>query len=141
MPVKKLEVYPVKITGSRLSIVHCTGAWESFLEAIESLPFGRRDAMKATMDMLVRRLSNGERLSKDSFPQEGSLPSYQGKPAKQFYGFKKIPIRAYGWYSERVPQTFYISHYTCKKAQKLSEKDTLKVQRNWTRIEVNSDET
>jgi len=92
------------------------------------------------MDMLVKRLAGGQRLSRDTFPQEGPLPSYQGKPAKQFYAFKKIPIRAYGWFSETKDKTFFISHYIFKNKDKLSKSDTNKVQRNWTRIEVDGDE-
>lgn len=131
---------PDTIVGSMLRIVHCLDAWNSFNQALESIPANRRDSTKARMDAMVQRLANGGRLSKDSFPPEGPLPSRAGKPAKQFYAFKKIPIRAYGWYSERYEKTFFISHYIYKNKDKLAAKDTTKVQGNWTRIEVNGDE-
>ncbi|HHQ6597620.1 TPA: hypothetical protein ACSTLU_003914 [Serratia fonticola] len=92
------------------------------------------------MNMLVNRLASGIRLSKDSFPAEGPLPSLGGKPGKHFYAFKKIPVRAYGWFSDTKPKKFFISHYVYKNKDKLSKSDTTTVQGNWTRIEVNGDE-
>lgn len=133
-------ICPNEITGALLTVVHCEGAWETFLVALESIPAGERESIKLRMDMLVKALASGRRLSKDSFPQEGFLPSLPGKAAKQFYAFKKIPIRAYGWYSETRPKKFFISHYIFKNKDKLSGSDTTIVQRNWTRIEVNGDE-
>ena len=131
---------PDEIKGSLLKVVHCVQAWESFNESLQSMPASRRNSVKYQMDILVGRLANGHRLSKDSFPPEGLLPSLNGKPAKNFYAFKKIPIRAYGWYSETKEKTFFISHYIYKNNDKLSKSDTNKVQGNWTRIEVNGDE-
>ncbi len=126
---------PDEISGTQLTVKHCIGAWESFIEALESIPVAKRERVKIQLDLLVKRLSNGERLSVENFPQEGNLPSLNGKPAKRFYSFKKIPVRAYGWYSETIAGTFFISHYIFKNSQKLSVSDTNKVQRNWTRIE------
>ncbi|HBL6925838.1 TPA: hypothetical protein LSH87_003747 [Citrobacter koseri] len=131
---------PDIVVGSLLRIVHCCGAWDSFTEALKRTPTDRHDSLKAQMNLLVQRLANGARLSKDSFPPEGLLPCLPGKQAKSFYAFKKIPIRAYGWYSERHSKTFFISHYIYKSKDKLSKKDTTRVQGNWTRIEVDGDE-
>jgi len=131
---------PNRIAGSSLNVVHCLGAWDSFAEALRSVQVSKHNSTKNQLDLLVKRLANGERLSKDSFPPEGPLPSNAGKPAKQFYAFKKIPIRAYGWYSDRFERTFFISHYIYKSKGKLSKKDTTKVQANWKRIEVDGDE-
>ncbi|WP_211117219.1 hypothetical protein [Scandinavium goeteborgense] len=133
-------ICPDTIVGSLLRIVHCLNARDSFTQALESIPANKRDSTKARMDAMVQRLANGGRLSKDSFPPEGPLPGRAGKPAKHFYAFKKIPIRAYGWYSERYEKTFFISHYIYKNQDKLASKDTTKVQGNWTRIEVDGDE-
>lgn len=133
-------ICPDKITGTMLTIVHCEGAWASFLEALESIPANRRESIKHRMDTMVKALANGRRLSKDTFPQEGLLPSLPGKTANHFYAFKKIPIRAYGWYSETKPKHFFISHYIFKNKDKLSGSDTTTVGRNWQRIEVNGDE-
>ncbi|WP_218834784.1 hypothetical protein, partial [Enterobacter hormaechei] len=131
---------PNLIVGSMLRVVHCEGAWDTFIEALNSVSASKRDSVKTQMDLLVKRLSDGGRLSKDSFPPEGPLPCRPGRPAKQFYAFKKIPIRAYGWFSERYEKTFFISHYIYKNRDKLAQKDTTKVQGNWTRIEVDGDE-
>ncbi|MEN4621768.1 hypothetical protein ABEH29_10295 [Pantoea agglomerans] len=131
---------PSEITGSLLTIVHCESAWDTFLVALESIQEAKRESIKHRMDVMVKALADGKRLSRDSFPPEGMLPCLQGKQAKQFYAFKKIPIRAYGWYSETKPKKFFISHYIFKNTDKLSKSDTTIVQRNWTRIEVNGDE-
>lgn len=139
-PDQRIPKCPDEIKGSLIRVVHCLEAWVTFNEALQSLPVSKWDSVKYQMDMLVNRLANGHRLSKDSFPPEGLLPSLHGRPAKQFYAFKKIPIRAYGWYSQTKEKTFFISHYIFKNNDKLSKSDTTTVQRNWTRIEVNGDE-
>ncbi len=93
------------------------------------------------MIVQLNRLANGGRISKDSFPKEGQLPKQPGQQnTKYFYALKKIPIRAYGWYSERESGKFFISHYIYKDRNKLSEADTKRVGANWTRIEENGDE-
>ncbi|EJA4670177.1 hypothetical protein MVR12_005178 [Escherichia coli] len=136
----KTAVCPDEIKGTKLTIVHCVGAWETFLTSLERVQKDKRNSIKHQMNSLVKRLAEGDRLSKDSFPPEGELPSLKGKPKKHFYAFKKIPVRAYGWYSDTKPKKFFISHYIYKKTDKLSQSDTSLVQGNWTRIEVNGHE-
>lgn len=131
---------PSKIIGTKLTIVHCEGAWKSFEDALLSMKAAKHPSVKASMDKLVKRLADGGRLSRETFPPEGLLPCLKGKKAKKFYAFKKIPIRAYGWYSERIPSVYFISHYVYKNWDKLSEADTAIVHGNWTRIEVQGDE-
>lgn len=131
---------PDEIIGAKLKVVHCAGAWDSFQIALQSIKVAKHHSVKATLDMLVKKLANGSPLSKDTFPPEGLLPCSPGKKAKKFYAFKKIPIRAYGWYSERMPSVYFISHYVYKNWDKLSASDTAIVHGNWTRIEVHGDE-
>jgi hypothetical protein len=83
--------------------------------------------------MLVRReyLANEGRLrSPDHWNTEGTLPD-----GKLFYAIKADRLRAYGWFSGRHKRVFYISHFACKKGQKLAQEDTNQVIKNWRLIE------
>jgi len=86
------------------------------------------------------RLANGQPLSRDSFPEEGSLPVLVGRPRRKFRALKRLPIRGYCWKSESCSRTYFISHYIHKKKNDLKQSDIEKVANNWKRIEVNGDE-
>ena len=88
------------------------------------------------MILQIQRLADGGRMSGENFVKEGKLPSQNGK-SKHFYALKRIPIRGYCWLSEKHPNTYFISHYMFKKAQKLKERDITIVSGNWRRIEEN----
>jgi hypothetical protein len=45
-------------------------------------------------------------------------------------------LRAYGWYHSRKRGTFVISHYICKKKQKLDPADLERAQRNRAKYEA-----
>lgn len=78
-------------------------------------------------------------MSKENFPQEGVLPKQKNQSiAKKFNALKRIPIRGYCWLSGIHSNTYFISHYVYKNYDKLKEKDTAIVGKNWIRIEVNS---
>ena len=80
-----------------------------------------------------------ESLSKENFPPEDYLPSKNGLK-ERFYCFKRIPLRAYCWFSTVHERRIYISHFIHKKRQKLDSRDTEKAGNNWCRIEENGDE-
>ena len=80
---------PDEIIGTKLKVVHCEGAWDSFQIALQSIRVAKHSSVKATLDMLVKKLANGGPLSKETFPPEGLLPCAPGKKAKKFYAFKK----------------------------------------------------
>ncbi len=44
---------------------------------------------------------------------------------------KRVPVRAYFWYSEIHQNTLVISHYMIKKWSKLRAKDIRRVRENW----------
>ncbi len=94
------------------------------------------------MILQIQRLADGERMSKENFPQEGELPKSKNNPnkTKKFNALKRIPIRGYCWLSEKHHDTYFISHYIYKDYDKLKERDTEIVGRNWKRIEVDGDE-
>jgi len=127
--------------GTVFKIVHCNGAIESYKKALDSVPKHRHAAFTRGLIQQIKRLANGERMSKENFPAEGELPNRKGQHvSKKFYAFKRIPLRGYCWLSESHNRTYYISHYIYKNHKKLKEVDTKTVGNNWRRIEVNNHE-
>ena len=127
--------------GKKFKVIHCKGAIESFEIAMSHVDPHRRKSFKRGMVMQIQRLADGHRMSKESFPQEGDLPKRNNQSTtKKFNALKRIPIRGYCWLSTVIPNTYFISHYVYKDYDKLKEKDTSIVGKNWTRIEVNGDE-
>lgn len=127
--------------GECYRIVHCNGALKSLKEAIKSVsPSQKQNSMLVSLQLQIERLASGKRSPDLSARKEGQLPSLNGRPAKNFWAIKKIPIRAYYWESEKHEMTYFISHYIYKDFDKLSESDTIKVRNNWDRIERGSDE-
>jgi hypothetical protein len=89
----------------------------------------------------IERLADGQRMSKENFPQEGNLPKRKGQQrAKKFNALKRIPIRGYCWLSDRCKNTYFISHYVYKDYDDLKDSDTKRVGANWRRIEEDGDE-
>lgn len=130
-----------RFIGSRFTIVHCEGALESFYDALESVKASKKESLKRGMAQQIQRLADGNRMSKENFPQEGDLPKRRGQQkAKKFNALKRLPIRGYCWLSERHKHTYFISHYVYKDYDKLKEKDTKRIGDNWLRIEVNGDD-
>ena len=130
-----------KHQGYKFCAVHCKGAIGSFYKSIESLPSSKRKSFERQMVLQIQRLLDGQRMSKENFPQEGKLPAFKGQSKnKRFNALKRIPIRGYCWLSETHPNTYFISHYVYKNQNKLKDKDTLCVGNNWIRIEVDGNE-
>lgn len=122
------EELKTEYKGTTFKVIHCEGALDSFRKALASVtPHNKKKSLTNALIQLIDRLANGRRMSRDNFPQEGNLPYSKGK----FHAFKKIPIRAYCWLSTKYPNTYFISHYTYKKKQKLDNKDIDKVHANW----------
>ncbi len=122
-------------TGVRFRVVHCAGALDSLEAALAKRKAGEHDGRKRSMIHQINRLTSGTRLSNSTFVSEGDLPN-----GKNFKALKKQPLRAYLWLSDRVPATYFISHYIYKDKDKLSTKDTNIVCANWRRIEEQGDE-
>lgn len=122
-------------------VVHCKGATSTLKGAIKSVkPANKQKKMLMSLRLQIERLSTCKRSADLSVRKEGELPSYNGKPKKNFWAIKKIPIRAYYWESERVHNTFFISHYIYKDFDELHDSDTKKVRNNWDRIERGLDD-
>ncbi len=122
--------------GDCYTVAHCSGALKSLSSAIKSVsPAKRQRSMMISLQLQIERLASGKRSPDLSIRKEGLLPSYKGRPAKNFWAIKKIPIRGYYWESERVEMTYFISHYIYKDFDLLHESDSTKVCNNWDRIE------
>lgn len=127
--------------GDCYRVVHCIGALKTLGEALEKVtPVKRRKSMMISIQLQIERLASGKRSSDLCVRKEGLLPPFNGKPAKNFWAIKKIPIRGYYWESERHDMTIFISHYIYKNFNKLDDSDIHKVKNNWERIERGCDE-
>lgn len=135
---KKLkEIYK----GKKFRVVHCKGATKSFNDALLKVDARKRKTFEYRVILQILRLANGERMSKESFPQEGDLPKRKGQSqTKKFNALKRIPVRGYCWHSDKYRATYFVSHYVYKNYDKLKVKDTTIVGNNWERIEVNDDD-
>lgn len=122
--------------GECYNVVHCNGALKSLSEAMKSVtPSKKQKSMMIALKLQIERLASGKRSPELSNRKEGMLPSFEGKPAKNFWAIKKIPIRGYYWESERLEMTYFISHYIYKDFDDLHDSDVKKVCNNWHRIE------
>lgn len=127
--------------GECYTVTHCNGALKTLTEAILSVtPVNKQKTMTVKLRLQIERLASGKRTADLSVRKEGVLPSNNGKPSKNFWAIKKIPIRGYYWESDRVSMTYFISHYIYKDFDDLSDSDTQKVRNNWERIERGLDD-
>ncbi len=99
-----------KLKGTKFSIIHCKGAIDSFNDALQGLTSSKRKSFEIAMILQIQRLSNGEPMSKENFPQEGDLPKRKGQTnTKKFNALKRKPIRGYCWLSDKHANTYFIS--------------------------------
>jgi hypothetical protein len=127
--------------GSSYRIVHCKGALDSLNVALDRVPKHKQKSFIRGLSHQINRLANGHKMSSENFPKEGELPKCNGGEKNgHFHAFKKKPVRGYCWRSKRFNNTYFISHYVLKDYQKLKERDTQIVAKNWHRIEESGDE-
>lgn len=128
-------------TGSRFTVIHCEAALESLENALAGVNASKRKSLILGLILQIERLANGERMTKENFPQEGDLPKRKGQQkAKKFNALKRKPIRGYCWFSEQIQSTYFVSHYIYKDHGRLKPGDTSRVGANWRRIEEDGDE-
>lgn len=137
MPTKQVTLQSVvqDRKGSSLRVVHCPGALGSLNEALEGVPAKQRQRFLNFLDKSFERLANGDRLSGDTFVKEASLPGLPGRSTGNFWALKKIPIRAYCWYSVITRSVLYVSHYKHKKKDALANSDIEAVHHNFKELE------
>lgn len=127
--------------GDCFTVIHCTGAIDSLGNCLKSVtPAKKQKSMLINLQLQIERLASGKRSPELSTRKEGLLPSFEGKPKKNFWAIKKIPIRGYYWESERIGMTYFISHYIYKDFDDLHDSDIRKVCNNWMRIERGLDD-
>ncbi|WP_339389043.1 hypothetical protein [Vibrio caribbeanicus] len=122
-----------KFKDRKFSASHCRKAVDSFYDSLVKVPKSKGKSLERQMVIQLQRLARGDRMSSESFAPEGMLP--KASKHKKFYALKRLPIRGYCWQSTNVKSTYFVSHYISKDFQKLREKDTTKVHKNWYRIE------
>ena len=90
----------------------------------------------------IQEFADKQGLKRRIIHAPGALDSWEKEAAKltdrkatEIEGFliavKRVPIRAYFWYSDVHKNTIVISHYVYKKWQKLRTEDVRKVKVNW----------
>lgn len=119
------------LIGKVFTIKFCQGAEKSLIQAIARVsPTQKKDKLYAKIFVLLKRISNSERLAQGEVVSEGSLPN-----KKKFKALKKIPIRCYFWYSDKHSKVIFVSHFIYKDFDSLSQRDVNKVVSNWKEME------
>tara|TARA_B100000767_G_scaffold270445_1_gene294112 strand:- start:1013 stop:1405 length:393 start_codon:yes stop_codon:yes gene_type:complete len=126
--------------GKRFTVVHCPGALDDLKCLLVNEPEGKRRSLIHGIFVAIKRLSDGQLMTRETFRKEGELPRQTGRSNGHFFCLKKQPIRGYCWLSKKYPTTYYISHYILKRKDKLQKVDTAKVHKNWMLIEDCGDE-
>lgn len=60
--------------GEKFKVIHCKGAVESYEESLRHVDSQKRKSFTRSMIIQIQRLADGQRMSKENFPQEGVLP-------------------------------------------------------------------
>ena len=112
--------------GLKRRVIHASGALDSWEKEAAKLSERKATEIEGFLIALFDAWNDSSRLHSHWAEPEGDLSK-----AKKFFAIKRIPIRAYFWYSDIHRNTIVISHYVYKKWQKLRIKDTKKVKLNW----------
>lgn len=73
----------------------------------------------------------------DAFIETGKIANREhfNSEDEGFWAFKAYQLRAYGWYSNRLPRAFVISHFVIKKKNNLDQNDKVRMRENRARFE------
>lgn len=114
------------IRGRKRRVIHAPGALDSWAKASRKLAPARVNLIEGFLIGLYSDWIDGNRLHSGWARAEGNL----GRTSK-FYAIRRIPLRAYFFYSRTGKDTIVISHYVVKKWKKLRKKDISRVKTNW----------
>lgn len=117
--------------GPRRRVVHSPGALDSWEKVAAKLDHRKAALIEGQLIAVFDDWINGSRFHSGWAEPEGNLTR-----ATKFFAIKRIPIRAYFWYSKNHKNTIVISHYVKKTWRKLRPKDTKLVKANWERENV-----
>jgi hypothetical protein len=112
--------------GLKRRVIHAPGALDSWEKETAKLSERKATEIEGFLITLFDAWNDNSRLNLRWAEPEGDLSK-----GKKFFAIKRIPIRAYFWYSDVYKDTIVISHYVYKKWQKLRTKDIRKVRLNW----------
>jgi hypothetical protein len=112
--------------GLKRRIIHSPGALDSWKKEAAKLTDRKATEIEGFLIALFDAWIDNSRLNNRWAVPEGNL-----NKDKKFFAVKRIPIRAYFWYSDAQKNTIVISHYVYKKWQKLRTEDVRKVKMNW----------
>ena len=112
--------------GLKRRIIHAPGALDSWEKEAAKLTDRKATEIEGFLIALFDAWIDNSRLNNRWAVPEGDL-----NKDKKFFAIKRIPIRAYFWYSDVHNNTIIISHYVYKKWQKLRTEDVRKVKVNW----------
>jgi hypothetical protein len=112
--------------GLKRRVIHAPGALDSWEKETAKLSERKATEIEGFLITLFDAWNDNSRLNLRWAEPEGDLSK-----GKKFFAIKRIPIRAYFWYSDVYKNTIVISHYVYKKWQKLRTKDIRKVRLNW----------
>ena len=114
--------------GPRRRVIHSPGALDSWEKVAAKLDHRKAALIEGQLIALFDDWINGSRLHSGWAEPEGNLTR-----AIKFFAIKRIPIRAYFWYSKEHKNTIVVSHYVKKTWRKLRLEDTKLVKANWER--------
>jgi hypothetical protein len=107
-------------------VIHAPGALKSWEDVAEKLPSQKTALIEGALCQLFMDWIDGARLHRQWAEPEGDLDR-----GTKFFAIKRIPVRAYFWYSEVHKDTIVSSHYVKKSWQKLRKADIERVRANW----------
>jgi hypothetical protein len=99
------------------------------------------DSASETLESILAKASKDRKLQQmvaklqalfERFVETGKITNREqfNSEADGFWAFKAYQLRAYCWYSRRLPRALVISHFVVKKKDKLAASDKQRMQRN-----------
>lgn len=114
------------LKGNRRRVIHAPGALNSWEVTASGLSSRKAAEIEGFLIGLFEAWIDGQRLHRGWAAPEGDLDLNT-----KFYAIKRIPVRAYFWYSVIHDNTIVISHYVVKKWNNLRAQDIARVRANW----------
>ena len=114
--------------GSARRVKHAPGALDSWEKVAARLGNRKAALVEGQLVAVFEDWINGCRFHAGWAEPEGNLAD-----GARFFAIKRIPIRAYFWYSKSSRNTIVVSHYVNKTWRKLRPEDTSRVKANWER--------
>jgi hypothetical protein len=127
MPERSIHEFADK-QGSRRRVVHSPGALESWEKVAAKIDSKKAALIEGQLIAVFDDWVNDSRFHSGWAEPEGSLDR-----ETKFFAIKRIPVRAYFWYSKNSRNTIVVSHYVKKLWRKLRPEDTKLVKANWNR--------